>query len=138
LVNPATSFDRTPWPAAGPLLTALPDHLYKLLPIALSPVLANPLNMAMRNGGPGDSLPQQASDLLYVSAWPLACRMHSCVCICVYVCVCKRARMHVSVRACPHSSKPTYAMRASPPPAACCGHVHAKWARLLAAVSGAR
>ena len=71
LVNPATSFDRTPWPAAGRLLTALPGDIYKLLPIALSPILANPVNMAPRGSGPGDSLPQQASDLLYVSGgWP--------------------------------------------------------------------
>jgi hypothetical protein len=32
LINPATSFESSPWPALGPLLTQLPDDVYKLLP----------------------------------------------------------------------------------------------------------
>ncbi|KAG2453582.1 hypothetical protein HYH02_001800 [Chlamydomonas schloesseri] len=65
LVNPATSFDRSPWPALGPLLPALPADAYKLLPVALSPILTNPISMARRAANPGDPLPQQAADLLY-------------------------------------------------------------------------
>ena len=67
LVNPATSFDRSPWPALGPLLPSLPADAYKLLPVALSPILSNPISMARRAAAPGDPLPQQAVDLLYVS-----------------------------------------------------------------------
>eukprot|EP00198_Chlamydomonas_reinhardtii_P007578 XP_001696915.1 predicted protein [Chlamydomonas reinhardtii] len=65
LVNPATSFDRSPWPALGPLLPSLPADAYKLLPVALSPILSNPISMARRAAAPGDPLPQQAVDLLY-------------------------------------------------------------------------
>ncbi|KAG2499012.1 hypothetical protein HYH03_003198 [Edaphochlamys debaryana] len=65
LVNPATSFDRSPWPALGPLLPQLPPDLYRLLPVALSPVLANPLSMARGSTDPSDPLPTQAVDLLY-------------------------------------------------------------------------
>ncbi|GIL46719.1 hypothetical protein Vafri_3635 [Volvox africanus] len=64
LVNPATSFDRSPWPSMGPLLPALPPELYRLLPVALSPILSNPLSMAAWNTSKTDPLPQQAVDLL--------------------------------------------------------------------------
>lgn len=47
LVNPATSFGSSVWPAAGPLLTALPDQVYNLLPFALSPLITNPIALAM-------------------------------------------------------------------------------------------
>jgi len=46
LVNPATSFAESVWPRAGGLLAALPEALYRVLPLALSPVLANPLALA--------------------------------------------------------------------------------------------
>ncbi|GLI58562.1 hypothetical protein VaNZ11_000309 [Volvox africanus] len=65
LVNPATSFDRSPWPTLGPMLPALPPDLYRLLPVALSPILSNPLSMAAWNTSKTDPLPQQAVDLLY-------------------------------------------------------------------------
>ncbi|GIL71022.1 hypothetical protein Vretimale_4099 [Volvox reticuliferus] len=64
LVNPATSFDRSLWPSLGPLLPALPPELYRLLPLALSPILSNPLSMAAWNTSNTDPLPQQAVDLL--------------------------------------------------------------------------
>jgi len=46
LVNPATSFERTPWASLGPVLSALPPPLYGALPFALAPVLGNSLSMA--------------------------------------------------------------------------------------------
>lgn len=48
LVNPATSFPRSPWPTIGPVLLATPPEAYGLLPYILAPLLANPLNMASR------------------------------------------------------------------------------------------
>ena len=42
LVNPASSFDRSPWPAIGPALPLLPEQLYQGLPYALAPVLFDP------------------------------------------------------------------------------------------------
>lgn len=65
LVNPATSFAKTPWPQAGPLLTALPPELYRLLPFALSPVLCDPLAMARNAVDERAPLQNQASDYLY-------------------------------------------------------------------------
>ncbi|GLC37786.1 hypothetical protein PLESTM_000648100 [Pleodorina starrii] len=65
LVNPATSFDRSPWPSLGPLLPALPPDIYRLLPVALAPLLSNPLAMAAWGSAPTDPLPRQAVDLLY-------------------------------------------------------------------------
>ena len=42
LVNPASSFDRSPWPAVGPALPLLPETLYEGLPYALAPILFDP------------------------------------------------------------------------------------------------
>ena len=47
LVNPATSFSLSAWPMLGPALTSLPPEVYNLLPIALSPILTNPLAVAL-------------------------------------------------------------------------------------------
>uniref|UniRef100_A0A383WM75 Phospholipid/glycerol acyltransferase domain-containing protein n=1 Tax=Tetradesmus obliquus TaxID=3088 RepID=A0A383WM75_TETOB len=65
LVNPASSFTNTPWPALGPLLTQLPADVYKLLPFALAPIMSNPISMALNDVDSRAPLPQQASDLLY-------------------------------------------------------------------------
>ncbi|GFR43739.1 hypothetical protein Agub_g4849, partial [Astrephomene gubernaculifera] len=65
LVNPATCFPATPWPALGPLLPALPPEAYRLLPLLLAPLLANPLAMAAHAAGPGDHPVQQALDTAY-------------------------------------------------------------------------
>ncbi|KAG1678974.1 hypothetical protein FOA52_013037 [Chlamydomonas sp. UWO 241] len=65
IVNPATSFADSPWPALGPILTQLPAQLYATLPIALSPVLANPITMAMHNMDSTDPVPRQISDVAY-------------------------------------------------------------------------
>ncbi|KXZ52840.1 hypothetical protein GPECTOR_8g223 [Gonium pectorale] len=66
LVNPATSFDRSPWPSLGPLLPSLPPELYRLLPVALSPLLSNPIAMAAHAiSSPAAPPQQQAVDLLY-------------------------------------------------------------------------
>ena len=46
LVNPASSFDASPWPAIGPLLPNLPEDLYAALPYALAPVLFDPSELA--------------------------------------------------------------------------------------------
>jgi hypothetical protein len=46
LVNPATSFDRTPWPAVAPLLPQLPEQGYNAVPFLLSPLLGNPVRLA--------------------------------------------------------------------------------------------
>ena len=46
LVNPASSFDRSPWPRVGPLLPNLPEQLYEALPYALAPVLFDPAKLA--------------------------------------------------------------------------------------------
>lgn len=67
IVNPATSFSNSPWPQLGPLLSQLPGDVYKLLPFALAPLMANPLAMAMNDVDEHAPLPQQASELLYVS-----------------------------------------------------------------------
>jgi hypothetical protein len=67
LVNPATSFSDSPWPLAGPLLTRIDPGLYRLLPFALAPLLANPLSMAAADVDTRAPLLRQGSDLLYVS-----------------------------------------------------------------------
>jgi len=46
VVNPATSFPRSPWSSIAPLLAAAPAGLYAALPWALAPVLGNPLAIA--------------------------------------------------------------------------------------------
>jgi pimeloyl-ACP methyl ester carboxylesterase len=45
LVNPATSFEDSLWPIIGPLLPNVPSQAYQALPIALAPVLGNPINL---------------------------------------------------------------------------------------------
>lgn len=45
LVNPATSFEESLWPLIGPLLPQVPSQAYQALPIALAPVLGNPINL---------------------------------------------------------------------------------------------
>ena len=65
LVNPATSYTRTPWRQLGPLLTQLPKEAYSALPLALAPVISNPLALAafgasFRPGTPADLLQQLA------------------------------------------------------------------------------
>jgi hypothetical protein len=45
LVNPATSFSSSLWPVLGPLLPRVPPELYRALPLALAPILANPVNL---------------------------------------------------------------------------------------------
>lgn len=45
LVNPATSFEESLWPLLGPLLPQVPSQAYQALPIALAPVLGNPINL---------------------------------------------------------------------------------------------
>lgn len=65
IVNPATSFERSPWPQLGPLLSQLPGDAYKLLPFAIAPLMANPLTMALNDVDARAPLPQQASELLY-------------------------------------------------------------------------
>jgi len=52
LVNPATSFGDSPWPQAGQLLTSLPEAVYNTLPIGLSPIISNPISVAMNNVSP--------------------------------------------------------------------------------------
>ena len=49
LVNPASSFDRSPWPSVGPLLPSLPEEMYGGVPYALAPVLFEPA--ALITGG---------------------------------------------------------------------------------------
>lgn len=45
LVNPATSFEESLWSLLGPLLPQIPSQAYQALPIALAPVLGNPINL---------------------------------------------------------------------------------------------
>jgi pimeloyl-ACP methyl ester carboxylesterase len=45
LVNPATSFEDSLWPLIGPLLPNVPSQAYQALPIALAPLLGNPVNL---------------------------------------------------------------------------------------------
>jgi hypothetical protein len=68
IVNPASSFSNSPWPQLGPLLANAPAEVYKFLPFALAPVMANPITMALNDVDQHAPLPQQASELLYVSA----------------------------------------------------------------------
>jgi hypothetical protein len=68
IVNPASSFANSPWPQLGPLLANAPAEVYKFMPFALAPVMANPLTMALNDVDERASLPQQASELLYVSS----------------------------------------------------------------------
>ncbi|EIE25026.1 alpha/beta-hydrolase [Coccomyxa subellipsoidea C-169] len=46
LVNPATSFSRSLWPALGPFLPRVPKELYGSVPVALAPILGNPILLA--------------------------------------------------------------------------------------------
>eukprot|EP00890_Picochlorum_soloecismus_P004874 jgi/Picsp_1/5388/NSC_02748-R1_protein len=67
LVNPATSFQSSLWPQLAPLLLQVPREAYPLLPIALAPVLGNPLNLlqASIEGMPDDSsIVEQAAALV--------------------------------------------------------------------------
>lgn len=48
LVNPATSYEQSVWPTIGPLLTQIPKEAHGLLPFALSPILANPIQLLAR------------------------------------------------------------------------------------------
>ncbi|KAF5840613.1 hypothetical protein DUNSADRAFT_16128 [Dunaliella salina] len=48
LSNPATSFADSPWPQAGPLLASLPENIYNMLPLAISPLVSNPVSLAMK------------------------------------------------------------------------------------------
>lgn len=73
-MNPASSFANSPWPQLGPLLANTPAEVYKFLPFALAPVMANPLSMAMNDVDERASLPQQASELLYVSTAGVLCK----------------------------------------------------------------
>lgn len=57
LVNPATSYQQSIWPTLGPLLPRVPKELYEAVPIALAPVLGNPLSLA--SAGVDRSLPLQ-------------------------------------------------------------------------------
>uniref|UniRef100_A0A7S0SGW0 Phospholipid/glycerol acyltransferase domain-containing protein n=1 Tax=Mantoniella antarctica TaxID=81844 RepID=A0A7S0SGW0_9CHLO len=45
LVNPASSFDQSPWTVLGPLLPLLPPELYPGVPYALAPVLFDPVRV---------------------------------------------------------------------------------------------
>ena len=49
LVNPASSFDKSPWPSIGPLLPSLPEEIYGGVPYVLAPVLFEPA--ALISGG---------------------------------------------------------------------------------------
>lgn len=62
LVNPATSFADSPWPQMGSVLTSLPAPVYNLLPMALAPILTNPLAVAL-NGifPPREATPSSSS-----------------------------------------------------------------------------
>lgn len=65
LVNPATSFPQSAWPAAGPLLSALPDAAYKLLPFAIMPLIGNPVAMALAGVNLAQPTPAALSDAAY-------------------------------------------------------------------------
>ena len=67
IINPASSFGNSAWPQLGPLLANAPAEVYKYLPFALAPVMANPITMAMNDVDEHAPLPQQVSELLYVS-----------------------------------------------------------------------
>lgn len=64
LVNPATSFARSPWATIAPALASpsLPDALYAGLPIALAPFLGNPFAIAAGRVTRGASLPTAAAE----------------------------------------------------------------------------
>ncbi|KAI3428285.1 hypothetical protein D9Q98_006664 [Chlorella vulgaris] len=66
LVNPATSFSSSLWPLIGPLLPQVPRELYRALPLALAPVLGNPINLLLAgiDSTPGASVRQQAASLV--------------------------------------------------------------------------
>ncbi|KAK9908919.1 hypothetical protein WJX75_004666 [Coccomyxa subellipsoidea] len=60
LVNPATSFSRSLWPALGPFLPRVPKELYGSVPVALSPILGNPILLAAFGVDTSAPLPDQA------------------------------------------------------------------------------
>ena len=59
------------WPLLGPLLTQIPRELHPALPIALAPVLANPLNLLAASVNPRSSLPEQLSQAIKVNTGSL-------------------------------------------------------------------
>ncbi|KAK9838483.1 hypothetical protein WJX81_002279 [Elliptochloris bilobata] len=61
LVNPATAFQRSIWPRLGSLLPQVPKELYSTIPIALAPVLGNPILLAAFGVDMSAPLPQQAA-----------------------------------------------------------------------------
>jgi pimeloyl-ACP methyl ester carboxylesterase len=65
IVNPASSFGNSIWPAAGPLLTQLPEEVYKYLPFVVAPLMSNPIAMAFNDVNGTAPWDRQASDLLY-------------------------------------------------------------------------
>lgn len=60
LVNPATSYERSLWPVLGPLLPQVPKEMYEAVPIALAPVLGNPLSLASAGVNRSAPLQEQA------------------------------------------------------------------------------
>ncbi|KAI7839273.1 hypothetical protein COHA_006971 [Chlorella ohadii] len=66
LVNPATSFNDSLWPLLGPLLPQVPPELYRALPLALAPVLGNPINLlaAGLEGSAGAPVQERAAQLV--------------------------------------------------------------------------
>eukprot|EP00879_Flechtneria_rotunda_P018765 GHRR01019698.1.p1 GENE.GHRR01019698.1~~GHRR01019698.1.p1 ORF type:complete len:607 (+),score=210.36 GHRR01019698.1:181-2001(+) len=65
LINPASSFQNSMWPSAGPMLAQLPPDVYKYLPFVLAPIMSNPISMAWNDIDDRAPLLQQGSDLLY-------------------------------------------------------------------------
>uniref|UniRef100_A0A7R9Y7X2 Serine aminopeptidase S33 domain-containing protein n=1 Tax=Prasinoderma coloniale TaxID=156133 RepID=A0A7R9Y7X2_9VIRI len=75
LVNPASSYARTPWATAGPLLPLLPGGAYEALPLVLSPILLDPaviagsaFEAASEAAGDGDGVDAPASALAFDAA----------------------------------------------------------------------
>lgn len=64
LVNPATSFGNSIWASMGDVLPQLPAQAYDVLPFAISPLLGNPLNLAMRRVDEDKPLPTQALEVV--------------------------------------------------------------------------
>lgn len=65
LVNPATSFARSPWAAIAPALASpalVPDALYPALPLVLAPILGNPVAIAAGRVTRGAPLPTAAAE----------------------------------------------------------------------------
>lgn len=59
LVNPATSFEESIWPIAGPIVEQIPNELFPGIVAAIVPLMGNPITMVAKKIDQTQSLNDQ-------------------------------------------------------------------------------